>query len=273
MENKPLKNKVVALTRQKGKNAPSVKMVESLGGKPYVVPFVEIKSTREPVELDLFIRKILKNEIELLIFLSGNSVKYILKRADSEGLLEDLLIKLRLIPLVCIGEKTADKLRERGIGNMLVPTDHSSEGLVKMLKDYRVRGISIGLPRSSKADDNLSMTLRDMGAHVSEVTAYQNTVPEDQERITNFINDLISGKVDAITFTSASTLENLVQVAEENRAEEEIKKAFEKVRVAVIGPKTGNAVEKHGINVDVTPSIYSIKAMIEALANSYNEEN
>jgi uroporphyrinogen-III synthase len=71
--------------------------------------------------------------------------------------------------------------------------------------------------------------------------------------------------VDAITFTSASTVRSFVQMLGEEPARDLLRTTV----VASIGPVTAEAAQQLGIETTVMPSTYTIPALVLALVDHF----
>ena len=73
------------------------------------------------------------------------------------------------------------------------------------------------------------------------------------------------GKVDAVTFTSASTVRNFLQIYGEDQAADLLRGTV----VAAIGPVTAEAAQQLGINITVMPQRYTIPDLVDALVDHF----
>ncbi|MCL0070212.1 uroporphyrinogen-III synthase [Dehalococcoidia bacterium] len=78
---------------------------------------------------------------------------------------------------------------------------------------------------------------------------------------------LIKGEVDAITFTSPSTVRGLIALMA-GHAE-----ALNKPIIACIGPVTAAAATESGLRVDIIARKYTIAGLVEALVERYQKED
>jgi uroporphyrinogen III methyltransferase/synthase len=99
---------------------------------------------------------------------------------------------------------------------------------------------------------------------VDVVTAYRTVSSgRDKKELESFIKQ---EKVDAITFTSPSTVANFMEI---------MGKDFllpEKVKIACIGPVTATAVRKAGLTVDILQERYAIDGLVNALVEYFAEK-
>jgi uroporphyrinogen III methyltransferase/synthase len=73
--------------------------------------------------------------------------------------------------------------------------------------------------------------------------------------------------VDAVTFTSGSTVENLLAAL----ADEEGPRLLSKTCVAVIGPVTASVARARGIDVSVEAPRASVEALADALVAHFHD--
>jgi uroporphyrinogen-III synthase len=100
---------------------------------------------------------------------------------------------------------------------------------------------------------------------VDVVAAYE-TRPPAAEVGGAVSRDLEQGRIDAVLFTSSSTVDNLCDLLGARAAP-----LLGRSRVAVIGPITRDTAVQRGLRVDVIPPAYTLPALVEALAESYGQ--
>jgi len=131
-----------------------------------------------------------------------------------------------------------------------------------------VKGLRFLLPRADLAREMLPDELRAAGAHVTEVTAYR-TVLADPGAEPDVYRMLLDRKVDAIMFTSASTVRNFVKIIGAEPAADLLRTTV----VACIGPVTAEAAQQLGISASVVPSTYTIPALVSALVDHFRNRD
>jgi len=91
---------------------------------------------------------------------------------------------------------------------------------------------------------------------VDVLEVYRTVVPEDAAARAEdaFGND----KPDWVTFTSSSTVKNLLTVLD--------RKNLEGVRIASIGPVTSETIRKHGLTVDCEANPHTIEGLVAGIA-------
>lgn len=266
----PLDGRVIAITRPERQAHKMAELVSKLGGIPYVVPMVETSPPKEKQRITELIDRVLQGQFDFLIFLSANSITSLFEIIEEAGLRRCLLKKVREIPVIAIGPKTRRALERHGIRTDIVPRRYSTEGILEVLDEIGLKGKRVGIPRSSEANEDLRRELEKRDAEVYEVVAYESTPPSDLSKALIFLDDLFQGKIDSVTFTSASTAMNMFGIAEDHALIEKLRDSLNKTIVAAIGPMTQRVLEESGVHVDVVPKKYTVKAMVKALAKHYN---
>ena len=151
---------------------------------------------------------------------------------------------------------TADRLARYGLKVDVVPAEHRAErrgrrhGCAR--RSRRAERAVSRSPRSratSLADD-----LRKAGARVTEVVAYR-TVPEaPREDTPDIYKMLLERQIDAVTFTSASSVRHFVHTMGEDQAADLLASTV----VASIGPVTAEAAQQLGIPSAIVPKEYNV---------------
>jgi len=109
------------------------------------------------------------------------------------------------------------------------------------------------------ADASQRRELERRGAVVDEITAYR-TLPAAPDP--TGLTELRRG-VDAITFTSSSTVRNFVALAgRDGHSPHTV--------VACIGPITANTARELGFRVDVVATQYTTEGLVQALADHFS---
>jgi uroporphyrinogen III methyltransferase / synthase len=105
--------------------------------------------------------------------------------------------------------------------------------------------------------------LRQAGAQVDVVEAYQTVVPEDaKKRLQSIFSD---GPVDAITFTSSSTVKNFLSLTTAT----DVPGKLAKVKFASIGPVTSDTLREFGLPVHVEADEYTMEGLAQAIVRLF----
>ena len=164
--------------------------------------------------------------------------------------------------IAVIGPGTARHLGTWGIVPDLVADEHEAEALARQLLAFGPAHSAL-LVRAEVAREVLPSTLREAGVDVDVVTAYKTRRLTEQQRDT-LVNMLQSSSVDAVLLTSSSMAQALAESLGHDAPN-----ILAQVCVASIGPVTSSTLNKHGIQVTVSASKYTIEGLLEALESHY----
>lgn len=255
----PLAGRRVLVTRPKDQASELVNRLRALGAEPIVVPLIRIVPPDDPGPLQRAAAR--AAEFDWIVFTSANAVDAFM-RAFLDGT-RDIRAFDRAV-LCATGSRTAARLAHYGRQADLVPAEFRGEAVVAaILERGAVRGQRVLLPRSEIGRDVIAEELRRAGALVTDVVAYRTIPDEGADGQDGDVQALLdAGRIDIVTFTSASAVRSFVERYGAARAADLLQRAV----VGVIGPVTAEAAEQCGIRVDVQPSTYTAAALADALA-------
>jgi uroporphyrinogen-III synthase len=267
-----LKDKTVALTRPAGQAEEAGKLISDMGGIPYYIPAIEIKGLSNFAPVKKLITELQKEQVDYVILMSTNGVKYLFEDADELKLTSQLQKGLDKAFVIAIGPRTAEALKEKSIRVDMVPTKYSSEGLIESFHDKQLSGKKIRIPRTSNATPTLTEKLKEMDADVEEIYVYESGLPVDEKLKAKFYEDLTSGRIDAIVFGSGLSAKNIFKMLTEKASMEKLRSIIEeKVTTVAIGPTTAEALKDMDIKVNVIPQDYLFENALAALAEFWQK--
>ncbi|MCY4659433.1 MAG: uroporphyrinogen-III synthase [Acidobacteria bacterium] len=258
---RPLFGKRILVTRPRAQAAAFVDRLADLGAEPIEAPMIRIAPPEDEGPLEAACAA--AGSFDWIVFTSVNGVDAFMKRLL--GGPRDIRA-LGSSRLCAIGPATAAGLRRYGLEVDLMPAEHRAEGVAAALRrNHDVAGARILLPRADIARAALPDELRRAGAEVSDVAAYRTVPMTDAEGI-DVSRMLRERRIDVVTFTSASTVHNLVTRIGPGPAAE----LLADVVVASIGPVTADAARRAGIATAIVPSTYTVPALAEAIATHFD---
>ena len=260
MKTKPLAGKRILITRARGQSGDFSTLLKKLGAEVIEFPTIEIVPPLRWKELDRAIRQL--KSYDWIIFTSANGVNFFWQRLREKG-------KYRLPPslkLCAIGPATANQLRERRISVDYMPKEFIAESVLKGFDKMAIREKRILLARAEKARDVLPKGLRKMGAEVDVVELYRTVKPKAGPRQLKKI--LTEEGIDAVTFTSSSTVDHFVELLKK----EDLKQLLRKRAIACIGPVTAKTAKEWGMKVHIEPKEYTIPALTQAIAHYFSNK-
>jgi uroporphyrinogen III methyltransferase/synthase len=253
MTNKPLSGLKILITRPKGQAQSLSEALSALGATTIEVPTIKILPASNLTAIDEAAMHL--NRYDWVIFTSVQGVHFFKERLDELQIPASVFEDIRV---AAIGPATATALEDAFKKADYVPAQNLSEKIVEGLGD--VSGMRILLPRADIASKTLPTALRARGALVDELVAYRTVIPQEPTR--EELSSLL-GRVDLVTFTSPSTVQNLANML----GQRDFKSLVRKVKVACIGPVTEHAARRLGIAVDIVAKTHTVKALVEAIVN------
>jgi uroporphyrinogen-III synthase len=248
--------KRILITRPQSQAAGFAARLSSLGFEPVFFPVIEIRPVEDTAALDGALRKL--GCYDWIVFTSVNGVEIVWRR------LEDLAIKdfppdMRI---AAIGPKTAEALSKRGVIPAFVPTEYVAEAILPGLGDLHGRWVL--LPRAEIARKALPEAITAAGGVAHEIAIYQTLPPQiDPKGL-----DALRQGVEVITFTSPSTVNHFIQIAQD--AGLDPLNLPGPPRVACIGPITASAASAAGLAVDMVASVYTTEGLVEMIRKQVN---
>ena len=263
-DTRPLFGRRVLVTRPKEQAAELVDRLTALGAEAIEAPLIRILPPEDSAPLRHAAAA--PDGFDWIVFTSANAVDAFMTALLADG--RD--VRALKGPRLCaVGTGTADKLSRYGIRVDLVPGEFRAEGVLSALAQQgSLRGLRVLLPRSDIGRDVIADELRKSGAEVTDVIAYRTVVNDTQrEGDPDIYGMLLEGRIDAVTFTSASAVRTFVKVYGAEQAADLLKQTA----VAVIGPVTAEVAAQLGIDVTIRPSTYTIAALVNAIAAHFAE--
>jgi uroporphyrinogen-III synthase len=229
--------------------------LRKLGAEVIEIPFIEIRPPRSYKPLDSALKNIAT--YDWLILTSVNGVEALWDRLKKSHLTKKHLQHLKI---AAIGPATKSVIEAHGLKVHVVPKEYVAESMVKSLR-RRVGGKRVLLARASVARDVIPRELRNLGARVDVVEAYETVLPKSSRvRLRALFSDPRQ-RPEIVTFTSSSTVRNFTHLMG--------KQLWRELwSAASIGPITSTTLRKLGLPVDIEAKDYTIPGLVQAIRNS-----
>lgn len=251
---RPLEGLRVLVTRPRPQNREISERLKALGAEPVAVPTISIVPPRTGGPLDQALGRL--EDYDWVIVTSANGARACLGRARA--------LKIDLaragVRWAAIGPATAGELRKAGIAVAMMPSRFVTDAIASEWPGGA--GQRVLLPRTDAAPPGLAEALRARGATVDEITAYRTVLApvRSQAKVRRLVT---AREVDAVVFTSASTVHGLVRLLGDDRA------ALGRIEIACIGPVTAAAVTEEGFSPAVVAQRHTAEGLLDALVTRY----
>lgn len=241
----------VLITRPREQYAEFAEKLTQYGAVPIAFPVINIAGIENTHELDQALQTL--DQYQWLVFTSVNGVKEVWKCMNVLG--------IKTIPsevrVAAIGPKTAAALEERGVRVNFVPDEYIAEAILPGLGEVKDKRIL--LLRADIARPDLTVAIQMAGGDAHEIAVYHTLQgsPTEVEWA-----ELEKG-VDVITFTSASTVKNFLDLLHSRNRD--IGWFTKKPIIACIGPIAARAAHERGLEVDIVAKEYTIDGLVFAI--------
>lgn len=244
----------IVVTRAPHQSGELSYLIEQAGGIPIMYPCIDIRLPDDTSQLDSALLNL--KTYDWVIFTSSNTVYALVSHIKNAGLSVDW----SAIKIACVGTKTADTVREQlGRDVNFVPQTHTGATLASGIPVKS--GDTVLLPQSDFADDSLfkALTIRD--AKVRSIDVYLNVIGRGGEDVPALLKQ---NKIDAITFTSGSSVINFIKRIAPMTA-------FE-IPITCIGSSSYRVAIEAGFQQVQYPDNYTIPDMLERLTRLFDKE-
>jgi len=239
-----LSGRTVVVTRPADQSADLVASLRRLGARPIVAPTIEIVPARS-AELTRALRDLEAPAFAWLTLTSRATVQMLAERLAGPSALAGTKV-------AAIGDGTAAAFRRwSGRDPDLVPATFTTAGLARAFPRGAGRVLCA---RADIAPEGLEAALARKGWTPTRVDAYRTRMPRALAKDAR--DALRAGEVDAVTFTSASTVRGFVGALGVVKGSP---------KVVCIGPVTAKEARAHGLTVHAVARPHTIEGVTEAL--------
>ena len=260
-DKRPLFGKRIVITRARAQASDLVSKLSKLGAHCIEIPTIQIVPPHDISPLKESIDNI--NHYDWLVFTSVNGVNFFFDTLFDRG--KDVRA-LGHLKFACIGPVTKKRLKDFGIVSDILPETYRAESVINAFSGLEIKGKKILLPRAKKARTILPEELTKMGAQVNEVIAYETLLNAEGKK--ELVSLLENNEIDAVTFTSSSTVSNFMAQLESKN----LKKLLKNVVTASIGPITSDTARSLDIEPDIEAKDYTIQGLVDSLLTYYESD-
>ncbi len=264
-EDRVLGGRQFVITRPRKSSSSLAERLRALGAQVIEMPAIRT----EPICPNERLKKALEvfgthTDQEWLVFTSPAGVDIFFSQLMELGIdIRKLSARGADVRIAAIGSGTASALEGRGLIPDLVPEVYSAASLGNALAQSAVKGSRITVARAEKGSEELLPPLLASGMKVEDIPLYRTlyeTHPFLQEKIREMLEN---GEIDAVTFTSGSTVKGFAGVIKDVD--------YGKIRAVCIGEQTAAEAEKHGMQVQVSDQA-STDALVEKIIELFGKE-
>lgn len=239
-ENRPLFGKSIAITRPLHQSSKLAEKLEDQGALVYKIPTISI----EPIQLDQLEKDLEEFDYTHLLFTSANSVSIFFQTFLKKHDIRDL----GLVKIAAIGKKTKQMIEKYHLKVDIFPDTYVGEAFVEAVEKSIDGSAKLYFPHSNISRKKIIEGLDKLG-DLRELSIYQTVKPKEIMELPE--------NLDAILFTSSSTVKNFVEIYG--------KDPLEKIRLYSIGSITSETIKDLGLSLYKESKEATIDSLVEAL--------
>ena len=226
-----------------------------------ILPVLDDIGLRDSTELCL------SGPIDYVVATTGIGVRGWLAAASAWGMLDALHERLGASVILSRGAKVTGQLRAAGLVDAWSPASESTAEMLDYLRTQDLAGRTVVVQLHGAEPRGLVDALGQLGARVIEVAVYRCELPTDTEPMTRLLAMTLDGRLEALTFTSAPAVTNLLDLAAATGHEAALLAALrERVVAFCVGPVTAGPLTERGI-----PTVSPERARLGGLVRSVVE--
>jgi uroporphyrinogen-III synthase len=211
--------------------------------------------------------EIIRRRPAMLIANTGIGMRSWFAAAESFGRGEALHATLSEAQLFARGPKAASVLTHAGLRVDARAASERLDDIVDMVIGSGVSGQLVVFQCHGDQSPKAVAALEGAGAEVLQVPVYQWILPTDPEPARRLIRFTIDRQLDALTFTSAPAIRNLMLIACGMSIESELLDALRTDVLSVaVGPVCASAFAEFDLPIPVYPDRFRLGAMIRTLS-------
>ena len=243
MTRSPLAGTTVLVTRPIERSTRLVELLERKGARALVAPSITLRPARSAL-LTAALRDLAAGRFAWIVLTSPSTVAMLAERLASPSDVR--------ADVAAIGDGTAEAYRRwsRRAAD-LRPRTFTTEGLARSFPRGTGRVLC---PRADIAPEGLEDALAAKGWTPERVDAYRTSFPATLPRPAR--DALAAGSVDAVTFTSASTVRGFVAAVDTVKGSP---------KVVCIGPVTAKEARARGLRVHAVADPHTTDGLVAAL--------
>jgi uroporphyrinogen-III synthase len=244
-----------------------VTMLERRGASVMHAPVIRMRALESDARLRAATVDLVERPPDVLVVSTGIGVRTWFASAWTWGLGHALTDALAGTRILARGPKAAAAVVGEGLDVAWRAPSETLDGVLEHLLAQPLRGLRVAVQLPGAAVPRFVGPLRAAGPTVVELAAYEWALPEPSERTRRLVDAILAGEVDAVTFTSAYSVQNLLALAGEDS--ERVRECLRtgSVAAACVGPITAEAANQAGAVDVVVARPARLGAMVRALSD------
>lgn len=265
---RPLDGFVVAVTADRRREE-QAELLARRGATVLPAPTITTDYLADDEDLRIATTGLISDPPDYLVATTGIGIRAWMESAAAWGLDEALVDALAATRIVARGPKAVAALQMAGLEPWARSPNEQMEPILGILHAEGVSGKRVAVQEYGTDSAWFSGALAEAGARVANVLVYRWRLPDDPAPARRMIAAAIEGRVDAVTFTTAPAIRNLLSIASGIGVTGELVAAMRSsITVACVGPVCAAAAREVGIDDPVVPPIGRLGLLVRTLGES-----
>jgi uroporphyrinogen-III synthase len=245
------------------------RLLAEQGAEVLQCPMFTIHDAPDSAAIEAWIRRGIDNPFDDLVLMTGEGLRRLTKVARRIALDQDFIAALGKARKFARGPKPGRALREIGLEPQVTTEKPTSDGMIEMLARVDLKGHRVGLQLYPEKEHSVligAITAR--GAGVDAVTPYVYDAQAADANIVTAIDEMASGRIDAIALTNLGQIRRLIEAARMHGFEARLRDGLSRTPIASVGPVVSDELRLHGLRTDIYPAneAFFMKPLISAMA-------
>ncbi|TVP87744.1 MAG: uroporphyrinogen-III synthase [Pseudomonadaceae bacterium] len=251
-------------------------MLLKRGAQVVRCPLVSIHDAPDQTPVLQWLQDFVASPPDDLILLTGEGLRRLLVAAErvGPGLRDDFIVALKQVRTITRGPKPGAALRKIGLKPDQLADEPTTTGVIATLNREDLTGRDVAVQLYGTDPNRLLIDfLHRMGcARVRPVAPYVYADDIEDSQVSELIQRLQAGELNAMAFTSATQVRRLFQIARHQpQGEHGLRKALAGLCVAAVGPVVADELRERDVQVDLMPeSSFFMKPLVRELVKAFN---
>jgi uroporphyrinogen-III synthase len=245
------------------------KLLTEQGADVLQCPMFTINDPPDPAPVEAWIRRAIAHPFDELVLMTGEGLRRLTKAARRLNVEPDFIGSLGKTRKFARGPKPGRALREIGLEPQITTEKPTSEGMIEILSRVDLSGKRVGVQLYPDKDHGALLgAIAAKGATAIPVTPYVYDTRAADSHIVTAIEEMASGRIDAIALTNLGQIRRLFEVARTKGFEARLREGLSKTPIASVGPAVSDELASHGLHADIYPAndAFFMKPLISAMA-------
>ena len=250
-----------------------LRYLQARGATTLWAPVLHTVDASERPQLTEVARSLIARPPEVLVVQTGQGLRWWLE-ALPDDVRDQLIASLSSTEVWCRGAKASSAARGAGLTVAWQAPNESAADLANQLVNTELAGCHVVVQLDGNDDLGLLHTAEAQGATALGLDVYRYRLPDDLCPAADLIAQVITGAVDAVTFTASPQIRHLRQIANVSGQLDQLDRAFTGTCLAsVVGPVCAETARSVGwVNI-IEPPTARLLPMLESLRSALTSDS